>query len=93
LLVVPSQFTVFRAARRRVLDSRWWLVVVLVTMAGVGLAAIERMVTAGVVGANIGGGLALFVGVPVVALALIAALTTSIWIWTSVRTEPPPPPL
>ena len=92
LVVVASLFTLVWAARGRVLDSRWWLVVVLVTMAGIGLAVIERMVTAGVVGANIGGGLALFVGVPMVALALIAALTVSIWMWTSPRTELPPRP-
>ena len=68
VLAVPVAVLVV-AARSRPLDG-WWTVLALLCAAGALAAAGSRVVTAGVVGANIGGGLFLLFGAPVV-LALV----------------------
>jgi hypothetical protein len=55
-------------------NRRWLPVVVPLVIAGVALAGIGRLVTAGADGANIGGGLALFYGLPVVAVLVGVAI-------------------
>ncbi len=54
-------------------DSQWWLVLSLLIAAGMVVGAAERVMTAGVVGANIGGGLAAILGPPIVAVLVIVA--------------------
>lgn len=57
------------ATGRRVLDPRWWAVLILLVVAGCIVGLGRRALTAGVIGANIGAGLFVFVGSPnVVAL-------------------------
>lgn len=64
------------ATLRGTLDRRWWIVLALAALAAALAALIQRLETAGVVGANIGGGAALFFGVPVMlVLGLWAART------------------
>ena len=62
------------ATRRRVMDARWWTVLVPLLAAG-GIAGFSwRVMTAGVIGANIGAGLCVIVGGPVVAALLLFSL-------------------
>jgi hypothetical protein len=71
-----------RGARRGAVDRRWWGVlgplVVVGLMAGVGW----RILTAGVVGANIGAGLLLIFGTPVAAGLVLWALGRGVWLAT-----------
>lgn len=67
--VVGAGFLV-HAARRGKLDRRWLSAVGCLALAGVLMAAIGRVFTAGTHGANIGAGLAMFFGAPVV-IALV----------------------
>ncbi|MEQ3549163.1 hypothetical protein WIS52_01660 [Pseudonocardia nematodicida] len=53
-----------------------WLSVALVVVAGLLLGFTGRVVTAGVIGANIGGGIAVMVLVPVAAVLVLAAAVT-----------------
>ncbi len=62
------------AARRREIDGRWRGVVTLLVVAGGLLAGIGRVATAGVIGANIGAGLAIFFGVPLCVVLILVAL-------------------
>lgn len=62
------------AVRTGRLQRGWLGVVALLMVEGALIAGIARMLTAGSVGANIGGGLALIFGVPVVACLAICAL-------------------
>ena len=68
------------AARRRRVDPRWLGVVALLMLAGVLLAGVGRIATAGVVGANIGGGLAMFFGAPTVVALVVCAALGARWI-------------
>ncbi|MFF7313479.1 hypothetical protein [Streptomyces sp. NPDC008137] len=71
-----------RAARSGALDRRWWGVlgplVVVGLMAGVGW----RILTAGVVGANIGAGMLVIFGTPVAAGLLLWAVGRGVWLAT-----------
>ncbi|WP_328339953.1 hypothetical protein [Streptomyces violaceus] len=71
-----------RAARRGALDRRWWGVlgplVIVGLMAGVGW----RILTAGVVGANIGAGMLIILGTPVAAGLLLWAVGRGVWLAT-----------
>ncbi|WP_328413531.1 hypothetical protein OG542_23325 [Streptomyces violaceus] len=71
-----------RAARRGTLDRRWWGVlgplVIVGLMAGVGW----RILTAGVVGANIGAGMLIILGTPVAAGLLLWAVGRGVWLAT-----------
>lgn len=71
-----------RGARRGAMDPRWWGVlgplVVVGLMAGVGW----RILTAGVVGANIGAGLLIVFGTPVAAGLVLWALGRGVWLAT-----------
>lgn len=63
------------AALTHRLDPRWWSVLVPLSVVGVIAGAGWRVVTAGVIGANIGGGLVMvFGGLAVLALLLWASL-------------------
>ncbi|MGI5426534.1 hypothetical protein [Streptomyces sp. CA-179760] len=71
-----------RAARGGALDRRWWGVlgplVVVGLMAGLGW----RVLTAGVVGANIGAGMLIIFGTPVAAGLLLWAVGRGVWLAT-----------
>jgi len=73
------------AAKRRLIDTRWLLVLAASLIAGALLAAIGRIVTAGSVGANIGGGIAFLFGLPVVGLLIGYALLQAIGLMVSQR--------
>ncbi|MFH9014838.1 hypothetical protein ACH4C6_26095 [Streptomyces sp. NPDC017943] len=78
--VAAGAVVLMRGARRGVLDPRWWSVVgplvVVGLMAGVGW----RVLTAGVVGANIGAGLLLVLGAPVAAGLVVWAVARGVWL-------------
>lgn len=63
-----------RATRAGLMDRRYWLPLYVGAVTGVFAAVIERSVTAGVVGANIGGSLLFFVGIPMDAIVVLVAL-------------------
>ena len=64
VLVTTGLTALVVATRRQTIDDGWLGVVLALMIAGVLLAWIGRVGTAGVVGANIGGGLALSFGLP-----------------------------
>jgi hypothetical protein len=67
IVIVTLAVVVIRIARRT-LDPGWlWVTLALVLSGGL-LGDIGRTVTAGSVGANVGGVLAIFVGLPVVVI-------------------------
>jgi hypothetical protein len=99
LAAVLGAAYLIRATKAGRLQSKWWAVLLLFTCAGLLAALIERMATAGTVGANIGGGIAVFFGVPVVLALLLAALVLLGWLlhhdrtngpWHKSRSEVPP---
>lgn len=65
---------------RRVLDARWWSVLVPLLAAGFITGAGWRVMTAEVIGANIGAGFVILFGSPVVAALLTWALARSIYL-------------
>ncbi|GGL01093.1 hypothetical protein [Mangrovihabitans endophyticus] len=74
VLAALAWATATRAVRRR-----WWLVAAPAVLAGYVAGACLRVLTAGVLGANIGAGLAVVAGVPAVAL-----LTLWSMVWAAV---------
>ncbi len=68
------------ATRRRALDRRWWTVLGLLAAAGCIVGLGWRVLTAGVIGANIGAGLFILVGGPVVAALVLFALARSVFL-------------
>lgn len=64
--VVVSVGALVLAARRRRIDRRWWAPIVAASIVGVIVGLAERVMTAAVVGANIGGGFFLLFGTPTV---------------------------
>jgi hypothetical protein len=83
VIVVVGVVVHFIAAKRGLLDLRWLAVLATFLIAGFLLAAIGRAVTAGVVGANIGGGMAIVFGLPVVALLIGYAVVQATWLIAS----------
>jgi hypothetical protein len=81
-LAVAGAAVLVRGSLRGVMDLRWWGVlgplVVLGLMAGVGW----RILTAGSIGANIGGGLLIIFGTPVAAGLLLWSLAWAFWLVT-----------
>jgi len=65
---------------RRRLDVRWWAVLVPLLAAGAIAGAGWRVLTAGVIGANIGAGLVVFGAGPIVLGLLIWALASSVYL-------------
>jgi hypothetical protein len=66
------------ATARRLLDVRWWAVLVPLTAAGFIAGAGWRVMTAGVIGANIGAGFVVLLGGPIVLGLLIWACGFSV---------------
>jgi hypothetical protein len=65
------------ATTRRVVDRRWLGIIVMCAVAGWLSAGIARVCTAGSIGANIGAGLAMMFGGPIVAGLLVWASLTA----------------
>ncbi len=77
------------ATVRRLLDARWWAVLVPLLAAGFIAGAGWRVMTAGVIGSNIGAGFVIILGGPL-ALALLAwALGYSVHLARRSRHRPP----
>ncbi|MFE9768870.1 hypothetical protein ACFYPC_30875 [Streptomyces sp. NPDC005808] len=64
------------------LDKRWWGVLAPLVMAGLLAGTGWRILTAGVIGANIGAGLVVFFMVPAVAGLVMWALGRGVWLAT-----------
>ncbi|MBQ1024496.1 hypothetical protein [Micromonospora sp. C95] len=69
-LMVVSLVLLIRATVSRKLEPRWWLALVPLMLAGVLLGVGWRIMTAGAIGANIGAGLVVLVGGPVLLVLL-----------------------
>jgi len=65
-----SVAALFLLTRRGLVDRAWIPVAAMFMGAGVALAGVGRLVTAGSVGANIGGGMAIMFGLPCVVLLM-----------------------
>lgn len=75
-------------ARRR-LDARWWSVLAPLVVVGVAAGSGQRVLTAGVIGANIGAGITLLLVAPVAAALVLWAAGRGIWVFTHSRRRPP----
>jgi hypothetical protein len=69
-----------RGSRRGTLDRRWWGVLGPLVVAGVIAGVGWRILTAGVIGANIGAGLMIMFGVPLLGGLLLWALGRAVWL-------------
>jgi hypothetical protein len=66
------------ATLRRVLEVRWWVVLVALLAAGFIAGAGWRVMTAGVIGANIGAGFVILLGGPIFVALVVWALANSV---------------
>jgi hypothetical protein len=83
VLAVAAVVALIHAGRAGRFDRRWWPVLVELMLAGTLCGAGWRVLTAGVIGANIGAGLVLWVGAPIVA----ALVGLAVFDWLSVRAQ------
>ncbi|WP_306209805.1 hypothetical protein [Actinoplanes sp. RD1] len=88
LLAVATVAVLGWATVTRRISARWWLVVPAVAAAGWTIGLIGRTVTAAVIGANIGAGLAVLVLGP---LAVALLLWSAVWAAILVRSMVRPP--
>jgi hypothetical protein len=77
-VVSVAAAAVLTAALSGRLDRRWWPPIIAMTVAGVYVGAAERVMTAAVSSANIGGGLMILFGVP-----FLVVLVGGSVIWSS----------
>lgn len=75
VVIVVFSVVLYRSHRKGLVGSRQGTLLAFLVPAGIILAATGRLVTAGVVGANIGGGLSLLFGLPTAGILLLAAIT------------------
>ncbi|GGO48576.1 hypothetical protein GCM10012287_23870 [Streptomyces daqingensis] len=80
LLAALSAALLVRASRSGSFDRRWWQVLAPLVAAGVLAGAGWQVVTAGVIGANIGAGMFLVLGTPVIAGLVLWAVGRGIWL-------------
>lgn len=78
VVMVVSLAVLVRATVTRKLDPRWWSVLVPVILAGALLGLAWRIVTAGAIGANIGAGLVVLLGGPVLLVLLVVAAVQAV---------------
>ncbi|UWP80002.1 hypothetical protein [Dactylosporangium fulvum] len=78
VIVIAALLVLGWATRRQHLDPRWWRVLGPLLAAGVIVGYGWRVMTAGVIGANIGAGLVVLFAGPVVAALLLWSLAYSI---------------
>jgi len=76
-------------ARRGHIDRRWWPPILAMTLVGAIIGLAGRVMTAAVVGANIGGGFMLLFGTPVVLALVIGSI---VWSIQTLRTTTPSAP-
>ncbi|QFY12251.1 hypothetical protein GBF35_41875 [Nonomuraea phyllanthi] len=74
LVVAGTAALLVRASHRRRFDRRWWAALLPALAAGALAGAGWRVMTAGTLGANIGAGLTIILGGPLVALLLLWSL-------------------
>lgn len=79
-LVLAVIVAVFLLRSGRSLDRRWWPVLLVLLLSAAFLAYGWRVLTAEVIGANIGASLFLLVGLPLAAIVLIAVVVRSAWL-------------
>lgn len=81
------------AVRSRRIDRRWWSPVIALVLAGIIVGTAARVMTAAVIGANIGGGIMLLFGTPVVLVLVAGGIVRSAQILRTAdvsRTVPAP---
>ena len=78
IVVIIASVAVVAAACSGRLDKRWWPAIVAVTVAGAVMGVAERVMTAAVSGANIGGGMTILFGVPFVVVLVGGSVIWSI---------------
>src|SRR5215472_1781022 len=86
MLLMLVWFTV-----RHLFDARWWTVLVPLMAAGFIIGAGWRVMTAGVIGANIGAGIVVIFGGPLVAALLVWAVARSVYLVHRLRHPLTPP--
>ncbi len=85
LVAVVASATLLWASRTRWLDQRWWFVLLPLLAAGLLVGAGWRVMTAGVIGANIGAGLVVLFGGPLLTGLLLWAAGWSIYLMVRAR--------
>ncbi|MFE2267414.1 hypothetical protein [Streptomyces griseosporeus] len=80
VLAVAGAALLVRASLRGAFDHRWWGVLAPLTAAGVLAGVGWRVLTAGVIGANIGAGFVVVIGGPLLAGLLLWALARALWL-------------
>ncbi|WP_347726959.1 hypothetical protein [Streptomyces sp. CAU 1734] len=91
LVTAGCAFLLSRAGRRGAMDPRHWQVLLPLVAAGLIAAMGLRVLTAGVIGANIGAGLFLMTGPPLIAGLLLWALVQTVRHRLARRTNPAGP--
>jgi hypothetical protein len=83
VLVAASGLTLVVAGLRGRVDRRWWPVLVELLLVGALCGAGWRVLTAGVIGANIGAGFVLGLGAPIV----VFLVGSAVFDWLSLRAQ------
>ncbi len=86
VVAVMSSFLLLRSGSA--IDRRWWPVLAVLLLTAAFLAYGWRVLTAEVIGANIGAGLFLLVGLPLAAIALIGVVVRAAWLLVRGRRPP-----
>jgi hypothetical protein len=73
VLATASVRALAQATRTGDMDQRWWTVLLLLSIAGAGLGAAWRVLTAGGIGANIGAGIIIMIGPPMFIILVVCA--------------------
>ena len=92
VLAAVSLAVLVWATARRLFDARWWAVLVPLAAAGFIAGAGWRVMTAGVIGTNIGAGFVILLGGPVVLILVAWALGYSVFLARRGRRSPPSSP-
>jgi hypothetical protein len=80
LLAAVSTVLLVRASRGGTFDQRWWQVLGPLLVVGLLAGAGWRVMTAGVIGANIGAGLVILFGAPLMAGLVLWSMGRGVWL-------------